>query len=419
MIWRLLLLVFLAGPALAAEPAANNLADIVAGRTAATSGLAGLAVAVVGPAGIIRAEAHGEAVIGARALSVGTPMRMASISKLVVAVAVWRLAEQGVLDLDSDVSDYLGWQFRHPQYPARAVSLRMLLSHTSGLVDGPGYSFPLGVRLQDALSAAHWGPGAPGQRFEYANLGYGVIASALERATGERFDVLMRRLVLAPLGLDAGYNWQGASDSAVARAAALYRKGIAPGGWDAGADWLAQVDDMGGVRPACPVRGDSACDLAGYRLGDNGTVFSPQGGLRISVLGLAKIGQMLLRDGEVDGVRLLRRETVAAMKAPVWRAGQGVPGDSYNGQMLCYGAGMHCLSGTPGASDQPVSGAAWWGHLGEAYGLLAGLWVDDARGRVFVYALTGSAEDPFSVSHQGSSFSAVEAMILQNLEATP
>ncbi|MDZ7896978.1 MAG: serine hydrolase, partial [Arcicella sp.] len=44
---------------------------------------------------------------------------------------------------------------------------------------------------------------------EYANLNYGIIATVMEAATDERFDRLMTRLVLRPLRLDAGYNWQG------------------------------------------------------------------------------------------------------------------------------------------------------------------------------------------------------------------
>ncbi len=396
---------------------ATPLADVAAGRTASTAGLSGLVGVVATRDGVLRAEAHGDAVIGARAMTVETPMRVASISKLVVAIAVWRLVEQGVLDLDADVSDRLGWRFVHPRFADAPVTLRMLLGHTSGIVDGPGYVFPLEATLQGSMTAAHWGPGAPGRRFEYANLNYGVIASLMEAATGERFDALMSRLVLGPLGLDAGYQWQGASDGAVARAAALYRRGSVQGGWEKGAGWLAQVDDLKGVRPDCPVRSEAGCNLAAYRPGANGTLFGPQGGLRISALGLAKIGRLLLRGGEVDGVRLLKPETVAAMRAPVWREGEGVPGDTYKGQMLCYAAGPQCLSGRAGASDQPVQGAEWWGHLGEAYGLLAGLWIDDTKGRVMVYALTGSAEDPFSILHQGSSFSAVEDIIMQALAA--
>jgi CubicO group peptidase (beta-lactamase class C family) len=368
---------------------------------------------------VVRAEAHGAAEIGARALTVESPMRVASISKLVVAMMAWKLAEEGRLDMDADVSGVLGWRLRHPRFAGRAISMRMLLSHTSGLVDGPGYAFALEQRLPEQLTAAHWGPAAPGGRFEYANLGYGVAASVLEKVTGVRFDRLARAMVLAPLGLDAGFNWQGVSDAGVARAAVLYRTGRTPGGWEAGEDWLAQVDDLKGKRPDCPVRAAMDCDLERYRLGENGTLFGPQGSLRISAFGLAKLGRLLLNGGEVDGVRLLKPETVAAMKAPVWQdAGRAVD-DSYGGQMLCYAAGPQCLSGRDGASDQPVPGARWWGHLGEAYGLLGGLWVDEAQGRVLVYLLTGSAEDPFGRPRLGSAFSATEELILRDLAATP
>jgi hypothetical protein len=83
--------------------------------------------------------------------------------------------------------------------------------------------------------------------------------------------------------------------------------------------------------------------------------------------------------------------------------------------MHCYGPGLHCLTG---GHDSPVPGARWWGHLGEAYGLLAGLWVDRDHDRVLVYALTGSRDDPFKPPH-ASAFSAVEEKILADLSATP
>jgi len=411
----LALVLLLAGPA-AANPPKTPLADLVAGRDARSPQLSGVVAVVASKDRMIRAEAHGMADIASgRPLTPDSVIRVASISKLVVAIAVWRLVEQGKLDLDADVSATLGWPLRHPAHPDTPVTLRQLLSHTSGIVDGPGYSFPLEDRLADWLTAEHWGPGGPGGRFHYANLNYGIIASVMEVATGERFDRLMTRLVLGPLKIDAGYNWQGASDAAVARAAVLYRKGRDETSWDSAGPWRAQVDDLQGKRAACPVSSRTGCDLAAYRPGSNGTMFSPQGGLRISLTDLARIGQLLLRGGEVNGVRLLKPATVKAMHAPVWQAGGAVPGDDYEGQMLCYAAGPQCLSGRAGATDQPVAGAAWWGHLGEAYGLLAGLWVDERRGRVLAYALTGSADDPFKAPKLKSAFSAPEDIIMAEL----
>ena len=138
------------------------------------------------------------------------------------------------------------------------------------------------------------------------------------------------------------------------------------------------------------MRADAACDLAAYRPGDNGTLFSPQGGLRISVAGLATIGRLLLGQGRVDGVRLLSAASVRTLLAPVWSG--GASGETYGGQMRCFGIGVQCLVG---GSDQPVAGrrVRWQGHLGEAYGLYSGLWVDSARRRVYAFAVTGTAAD--------------------------
>lgn len=401
---------------LAAMPAlAGVLDDLAAGRDARSPQLAGVVGVVAGPKGVLRAEAAGLADLATgRAITPDTPLRVASISKLVVAIAVMRLVEQRRLDVDRDVSDYLGWRLRNPAFPDTPVTLRRLMSHTSGLVDGPGYSFPLEDTVQGRLTAQHWA-GAPGSRFQYCNLNWGIIASVMEAATGERFDRLMQRLVLQPLQLDAGYNWQGASDVAIAKAAVLYRKGADEAHWQPDGPWVAQVDDLHGQRPACPVASRAACDLAAYQPGRNGTMFSPQGGLRISALGLAKIGRLLLNGGTVDGVRLLKPASVNAMFTPQWRQGGAVPGDTYQGQMLCYGMGPQCLSGQAGASDQPVPGANWWGHLGEAYGLLAGLWVDRAHRHVLVYALTGTSADPSTWPHLQSAFSAPEDIIMAEL----
>ena len=414
------LFLLFASPVAASPGNAGPLADLVAGRDARAPQLAGVVGVVAARSRILRAEAHGLAdIAAARPLRTDSVIRVASVSKLVVAIAVWRLVEQGKLDLDADVGTYLGWPLRHPGHARTPVTLRQLLSHTSGIVDGPGYGFALEERLQDKLTPQHWGAGAPGHRFEYANLNYGIIASVMEAATGERFDRLMTRLVLAPLAIDGGYNWQGASDAAVARAAVLYRKGEDENRWNAAGPWVPQVDDLHGRRAACPVRSNADCDLAAYRPGSNGTIFSPQGGLRIAITDLARIGQLLLRGGDVavasGRVRLLESATVNAMFAPVWQAGGSVPGNDYQGQMLCYGAGPHCLSGRAGETDQPVPGAAWNGHLGEAYGLLAGLWIDRKRGRVIAYALTGSADDPFKYPHLVSAFSSAEDIIMAEL----
>ena len=106
------------------------------------------------------------------------------------------------------------------------------------------------------------------------------------------------------------------------------------------------------------------------------------------------------------------------ISTPVWQAGPGTDGETYAGLMQCYGPGLQCLSGVAGAADQPVAGARWWGHLGEAYGLYGGLWIDPERGRVLVYLITGTADDPGKAPHT-TGFTGMEEMLLRELAATP
>lgn len=385
--------------------------------------LAGLVLVEADTTHILHATAVGRAVIDPaepareRPLTPDTPVRVASISKLVVALTAWKLIEQHRLAPDGDVSAWLGFRFRNPAHPDAPITLRQLLSHTSGIDDGPGYSFPATATLQQSLTPQHWSTALPGVRFSYANLNYGIVATILEAVTHTRFDALARTTILEPLHLDACYNWSDCSPAAVRAAAVLYRKGKDETAWNPAGPWVPQVDDLRGQPPACPVRGAATCDLSAYVPGTNGTLFSPQGGLRISANGLATLGRLILNRGTVDGVRLLQPATVDAMLAPVWRDTGQPSGDTYQGLMRLYGSGPQLLSGIAGARDQPVPGraVAWAGHLGEAYGLLGGLWVDRAAGRVHVYLITGLGDDPARYPGRNSAFAAVEEAALTEL----
>jgi CubicO group peptidase (beta-lactamase class C family) len=316
-----------------------------------------------------------------RALTVDDPARVASISKLVVALGVMRLVEQGVLDLDEDVSRRLGRRFRNPAFPDTPITLRMLLSHTSSLTDTVDYVLPFDADMLAVLDdprawdAEH----PPGGYFRYANFNTPVVAAIMERATGERFDRLMDRLVLRPLALEACFNWAACSDAFAARAIVQYR------------ERKATKDDHRGLPPECPVTpaNDGSCDLSRWRPGVNGATFAPQGGLRISVIGLAKIGRLLLGKGKVDGVRLLRPASVKEMLAPHWRF-DGGNGDNQSGFLCRYGLATQILAtAEPGCRDDPFGdGRKRVGHAGDAYGLKSGLWIDPRRRTGVAYLAT-------------------------------
>jgi CubicO group peptidase (beta-lactamase class C family) len=346
---------------------------------------------------------------------------VASISKLITTLGIMRLVEAGTLDLDRDVSVYLGRQLRNPAFPLIPITLRLLLSHQSSVVDGGGYFWPLGTRLRDGMTAANWEAAhPPGRYFSYANLNYGIAAEVMEAATGERFDRLMTRLVFEPLKIDACYNWSGCSPAAIAGAAVLYRKGVDETAWEPTGPWVAQTDDLRGIAPPCVVRlsaSDAVCDLGGYVPGSNGSLFSPQGGVRISPRDLARFARLLLNDGELDGVRFLAQSSLEAMMSPQWRMGETPSGETYTGLMRCWGLSVQCLTGDAAGQDQPLfpRRSRWWGHLGDAYGAWTGIWIDPVRGRGYVYVVTGTADDPAKSPGHRSHFHSYEEAILSEL----
>ncbi|MEM7570399.1 MAG: serine hydrolase, partial [Pseudomonadota bacterium] len=116
------------------------------------------------------------------------PMRVASISKLAVAIVAMSLVEEGTLDLDQDISEILGWTLRHKLHPDVAITARMLLSHQSGLSDGADYQIALPATLQQLMSDERFYelPYAPGTYFKYANINYGVLGTVMEAVSGER-----------------------------------------------------------------------------------------------------------------------------------------------------------------------------------------------------------------------------------------
>jgi CubicO group peptidase (beta-lactamase class C family) len=342
-----------------------------------------------------------------RLVTIDDPVRVASISKLVTAIGVMQLVEAGKLDLNADVSTYLGWPLRNPSFPDRPVTLTTLLSHTSSVRDHDDqYAVALGDTVQATMAdprswdLAH-GPGA--NYFSYSNMNFPIVASIVERVTGERFDKWMRAHVLEPMKLDACYNWPTCSDAAVARAVELD-----------GADGKPLKDDLHGARPACPVlvKDGEACDLTRWKLGENGGLFAPQGGLRISMAGLARVGQMLLNGGTLDGVRVISQQSVDTLFAQVWRfdgSNGSTKADADPGFYCSYGlATQQIPTPVPGChDDMGTNGALLIGHAGDAYGLKAGLWLDRARGRGIAYFVTGVPEH--EARDDRSAFTAAEA----------
>ena len=350
-----------------------------------------------------------------------TLYRVASISKLVTALGVMKLVEAGALSLEADVSNLLGYRLRNPHFPDQPINLRMLLSHTSSLRDAGGYSWDSSVSLKDILlpggtlygNGAMWAENTPpGRYFAYTNLNSGVIASVMEKATGKRFDRLMKELILEPMNLRGGFNPAEFSADELNNLATLYRKRTEVGGqeiWNSSGPWVAQVDDYRQT-PAVSRAGP------GYVLGSNGTLMSPQGGLRISAADLAKIMLMLMNQGRHEDKQILKPETIAAMFAEQWRQDSvRNNGDTDRGLFRAWGLGnQHFLDiNAPGNGDRLVEGGGFKGvgHLGDAWGLTGAFVFDASTKNGLITLIGGPGRDPESYRGNFSSRYRYEELI--------
>ncbi len=343
-----------------------------------------------------------------------TMFRIASISKMMTTFGVMKLMEEGRLALDTDIGEYLGFAVRNPFYPDRAITLRHLLSHTSTLRDDAGYFWGAGTALRDVLvpDGKMWArDGAPGQYFTYSNLNWGVIGTIMERVTGERFDRLMKRLLLEPMGLRGGYNPSEFSPQEVADTATLYRRRTRDTEvWDSKGPWIAQVDDFG-ISPPLPPP-----DIDKYVIGTNGTLFSPTGGMRMSAADMGKVMLMLVNGGRHEGKQILQPASLAMMFGEQWRF-NGSNGDTLKGLYHSWGLGAQRFADVRGnMGGMPKDGRFHAvGHLGEAYGLVSTFAVDLKKKQGIVSLIGGFGSDPDADPGLYSAHTRAEEKILSAL----
>ncbi|HEY5801685.1 MAG TPA: serine hydrolase [Burkholderiaceae bacterium] len=418
------LLTMLTLTALAANAGA---ADLPPARAAALTGqlqaivddpampLPSLSVVAIRKGEIVYAKQFGykqlaTATAPAQAADADTLFRIASISKFVTALGVMKLVEQGRLDLDTDIGTYLGYPLRNPHFADAPITMRMLLTHTSSLRDSGGFKWDPAVDLKDVLlpggrfygKGAMWAANAaPGRYFEYVNFNSGLIATVMERVSGNRFDRLMRELILDPMSLKAGFYLDDFAPARLADVATLYRKREKDGHevWDPKGPWIAQSDDFGVAPPVAPA------GLAAYKAGTNGTLFGPQGSLRISANELGKIMLMLMHGGRYENRQILRADTVAAMLSRQWTLkedGGNGDSDSFHGLYQAWGLGNQHFIDASGSKngrargDRLVDGGGFTGvgHLGWSWGLNALFVFDPATRNGMIYISSGVGANP-------------------------
>ena len=314
---------------------------------------------------IIASDVTGQSVIGATDdFTLNAPFRIASITKLIVAMAIQDWADAGRLDLTTTVDAIL-------TNTPNGLTLKHLLSHVSGLKDPDVYWADIQTNIQSLYTIADF-THPVGTYFRYSNLNYGLAATIVETQLGERFDRLIWNWVTRH-GLDAGLNWSGVSPRKRELAAALYRQ-------DEIGEWVATVDLPAEIPLASPTYlGRGIQGLENYKIGTNGTLFSPQGGMRMSLSDLLRIADLL--------------RSRAKFQSPSWIF-DGRNGATENNHFLSFGPGSYVYS----ADQSPIKGVQLAGHLGEAYGAYTGAFCVPGTELSFAFAQLGTAHEGFTMT---------------------
>ena len=303
-------------------------------------------------------------------ISLDAIFRIASVSKMVVALAMMALVEKKVVSINTDISDILGYLVRNPFYPSHPITIKMLMTQTSSITDGPsddsdsfqGYNGVNGhhfeVKLKDLLipsinkyyTPLTWDNHEPGSTFIYSNFGCGILACLVEKLTNEHFINYVKRTILEPLNIDASF--QASTIFEPDLIANLYY-------FNQNQFQLARSKDdfIKGVYPL-------------FSLGDN--FRGPAGGMFISLRGLTKVAELFLNRGMVNGKRVLQSETIDLMLTRHWQ------GEKFN----YYAKGLQIRF-------LPYQGFLLKGHTGSAYGLSSLLFFHEESNSGLCFASNG------------------------------
>ncbi|GAA0344919.1 serine hydrolase [Bacillus carboniphilus] len=159
-------------------------------------------------------------------VTLNTPFTIGSISKSLTALGIMKLVEEGQVQLDGSVKDYLPWfELKDAQAPIQ-ITIEHLLTHTSGISTYDGLRISDGesddmnaikrnvIKLLDVELTA-----APGEIHQYSNANYAILGAIIEEVTGQSYSSYMEHNIFTPLGM---------TDTAADRETA-YEKGYSSG----------------------------------------------------------------------------------------------------------------------------------------------------------------------------------------------
>jgi len=312
-----------------------------------------------------------------------TVYNIASITKPIIATGILQLHERGLINLDDEAGSYLPFPLVHPAYPDKPITIRMLLSHQSGLnhtmisqetyfhnediiewmVEKRGWTvaehdseMPLVEFLGNYLvpkglyySPDVWSSVEPGTDFVYANSGYYLLRYIIENVTGQSINEYLQENIFNPLGMtNTGFHFSDAPEKQAIPYLRIF-------------DILSKTN----------------IELSLY------DKVIGAGGIRSTVPDLARFMIANLNNGQINGTQLVKQETVTLLH-------NQVVSSTAVTNMVSTGLGFDKLRQEPGqywGYEYNMHGAL--GHHGGDFGCTNEWWfVDKEQGGYGVIMLT-------------------------------
>ncbi|MEO3945794.1 serine hydrolase domain-containing protein [Gorillibacterium sp. CAU 1737] len=169
----------------------------------------GLAVGIVKDNKILFTGEYGVSHVGTGdPITSSTLFHQASVSKTFVATAIMQLVEQGEIDLDSPVTEYLPY-FAMEDERFRELTVRQLMNHTSGMPDEEDYAWDRPEYDEQSLEryvkgiSRHKLLSQPGETFAYSNIGYEILGDVIAKVSRMSFEEYMTKNILGPIGMQS------------------------------------------------------------------------------------------------------------------------------------------------------------------------------------------------------------------------
>ena len=251
--------------------------------------LPGLALGVVKNGKLVYAKGFGVSKLGSNTpVTSRSLFHMASVTKTFVATAIMQLVEQGKIDLDAPVTKYLPY-FKLADDRYRQIKIRQMLSHTSGIPDVTDYhwdkpEYDAGALERFVRSFSNQKLiFNPGEKFAYSNAAYEMLGDVIAKVSGESFEDYVQHHILTPLGM---------KDSTLV------------------------------VREANPQllttpHVEQGSKVVVSKIFPYNRAHSPSSTLYSSIEDMSRWAIANINHGELDGRRILKRETAELMTQPV------------------------------------------------------------------------------------------------------